>query len=204
MNGELSMNNYQITTSTNCVAMALVGAFLATTAGTAPDRLWVLPIKRVLDINAPASSGPITNYLSVQKAESSLTIPDVIVQAQNILGISKLHLAAVFKMSRQNLDNLLKNNEQVPTQDTEARAMQVKQALDIISEICPYKLGASTMTCRIDGKRLFDELAENEIDLHQVRVFTQEINKRIQLQQQSSLPESIIKNQEFIDTFNAI
>jgi hypothetical protein len=53
--------------------------------------------------------------------------------------------------------------------------------LDIISEICPYKLGASTMTCRIDGKRLFDELAENEIDLAQVRLFIQEINKRIQL-----------------------
>jgi hypothetical protein len=111
-------------TSTNCIAITLGGTLLATTAGADPVRLWFLPIKGVLNLYAPSSSGPITNYLSLQKAESSLTIPDVIVQAQNILGISKLHLAAVFKMSRQNLDNLLKNNEQAPTQETEARAMQ--------------------------------------------------------------------------------
>jgi hypothetical protein len=193
------MNSHQISTSTNFNAIP----FLATTAKTDSFYLFFLP-KGVLNSNTPVPSGPITNYLPIQKAESSLTIPDVIVQAQNILGISKSHLAAIFKMSRQNLDNLLKNNEQKPMHETEARAMQVKQALDIISEICPYKLGASTMTCKIDGKRLFDELTEHEINLTQVRLFAREINKRIHSQPQSNLPENVKRNQEFIDTFNAI
>jgi hypothetical protein len=195
------MNKQQISTSTKCVA-ALVGC-LATTAGAIPDRSWILPPKIDLDINITEFSGEITNFLPVLKAESSITVPDVIRQAKNTLGISKLHLAAVFKMTRQNLDNLLKNDEQKPTQETEARAIHVKKALDIVSEFCPYKLGASTMTCRINGRRLFDELAENEIHLAQVRLFAQEINKRISTQQQSNLPESVIRNQEFIDTFNA-
>ena len=197
------MNKQQISTSTNCIAMALVGTFLATTAGVAPDRLWVLPIKIGLDMNVPESPGAITTYLPVKKAESSVTVPDVILQAKNTLGISKLHLSAIFKMTRQNLDNLLKNKEQKPTQETEARAMEVKRALDTISNLCPYKLGASTMTCRINGRRLFDELAENEINLVQVTLFAQEINKRISTQQQSNLPENVISNQEFIDIFNA-
>lgn len=144
-------------------------------------------------------------YVNIKRfAElSGHTVSDVIIQAQSILGISKSHLAIVFKMSRQNLDNLIKNTQQKPTEETEARAMQVKKALDIVSKACPYKLGASTMTCRINGRRLFDELSENEIDLAQVKLFAQDINKRINVQQKSPLPESIIKNQEFIDTFNA-
>ena len=185
--------------------MAVVGTRLPTTTCFDSISLWALPINRATDLNNQVYYlGVITNYFPAQKAKSSLTIPDVIVQAKNILGISKLHLATIFKMSRQNLDNLLKNNEQMPTQETEARAIKVKQALDIISEICPYKLGASTMTCRIDGKRLFDELTEHEINLAQVQLFAGEINKRIHLQQQSNLPERVLRNQEFIDTFNAI
>ena len=194
------MNKKQISTSKKCV-VALVS--LATTAGSIPDHLWVLPVTTNTDINASEFSGTITNYLPIQKAESSVTVPDVILQAKNTLGISKLHLAEIFKMTRQNLDNLLKNNEQKPTQETEARAMQVKKALDIVSELSPYKLGASTMTCRINGRRLFDELAEKEINYAQVGLFAQEINKRISTQQQSNFPESVIRNQEFIDNFNA-
>ena len=141
--------------------------------------------------------------MPLQQAESSLAVADAIVQARNILGISKLHLAAVFKMSRQNLDNLL-NNKQVPTQEIKTRSMQVKQALAVISKTCPYKLGASALSCKIDGKRLFDVLTENTIDLAQVDIFTHEINKRIRLQEEpSSLPDSVIKNQEYIDAFNA-
>ncbi|NOT83587.1 MAG: hypothetical protein HOP02_02160 [Methylococcaceae bacterium] len=195
------MNKQQISTSTNCVTMALVSCL--TTTGVIPNHLWALPNQGILDIDVPASLGIITNYLPVQKTESSLTIPDVIMQAQNILGISKQHLTFVFDTSRQNLYNLLNNNEQVPKSETVARAIQVKQALDIIAEICPHKLGASTMTCRIDGRRLFDELIAREINLAQVKVFAQEINKRISTQQQSNIPESVIRNQEFIDTFNA-
>lgn len=212
--GGLSMdvnNHLRISTSSeykklSALAMVLaVNPTPATTSDMASIRFLICPVKcEAVYSGNPEELGKITNYFPAMRVVSSVTIPDVIEQAQNILGISKQHLAVVFGTSRQNLYNLLKNNEQVPTQETEARAMQVKQALDIISEICPYKLGASTMTCRIDGRRLLDELSESEINLAQVRVFAQEINKRIQAQQQSNLPESIIRNQEFIDTFNAI
>jgi hypothetical protein len=120
------------------------------------------------------------------------------------LGIGKLHLAAIFKMSRQNLDNLIKNTDQKPTPETETRALQVKGALQLISDLCPYKLGASTMTCKINGRRLLDELSNDEIDLVKVRLFAQEITKRIQTNHQSNLPDSVRKNQEFMDTFNSI
>lgn len=196
------MYNQQISTSTKCVA-ALV-SLLSTTAGATPDRIWVLPVKMGLDVNTSEFPGVITNYLPIQKTESSVTVPDVILQAKNTLGISKLHLAAIFKMTRQNLDNLLKNNEQKPTQETEARAIQVKKALDIVSELCPHKLGASTITCRINGRRLFDELAESEINLVQIKIFAQEINKRIIAQYKSNIPENILRSQEFTDTFNAV
>lgn len=178
--------------------------FLATTAGTIPDRIWVLPVKISLGVNSSESSGAITNYLPIKKIESSVTVPDVILQAKNILGINKFHLATVFTMSRQNLDNLLKNKEQRPTQETEARAMQVKQALEVISEYCPYKVGASAMTCRINGRRLIDELTETEINLDQIIIFAKEINKRINTQNKSNIPENILRSQEFIDTFNAV
>jgi hypothetical protein len=196
------MDKQQISTSTKCVA-ALVG-YLATTAGATPNRLWVLPVEIGLNINTSEFSGAITNYLPIKKAESVLTVPDVILQAKNTLGISKLHLAAVFKMTRQNLDNLLKNDKQKPTQETEARAKQVKKVLDIVSELCPHKLGASTMTCRINERRLFDELAESEINLAQIKIFAQEINKRINAQNKFKIPENILRNQEFTDTFNAV
>ncbi len=147
----------------------------------------------------------ITNCLPISKvATPSITVNDIIIQSQNVLGIGKLHLAAIFKMSRQNLDNLIKNTEQKPTSETELRALQVKNALDVISGLCPYKLGASTMTCKIKGRRLLDELSENAINLAEVRFFAQEIAKRIQTNYQSNLPESMTKNQEFMDTFNAI
>lgn len=204
--------NIRASTSNNHVgigalAMALVVTpVAATTADMAPVRILPFVYKVPCLTNCGSvEAGIITNSLHHPKAAApSVTVQDVIIQSQNILGIGKLHLAAVFKMSRQNLDNLIKNTEQKPTSETESRALQVKKALDVISGLCPYKLGASTMTCKIKGRRLLDELSENEINLAEVRFFAQEIAKRIQTNYQSNLPESMTKNQEFMDTFNAI
>ena len=205
-------HNIRVSTSNNhigigALAMALVvNPPAATTADIASVRT-VPFVFRFQNLNNCVSDGggTITNCLPAPKAATpSVTVQDVIIQSQNILGIGKLHLATIFKMSRQNLDNLIKNTEQKPTPETETRALQVKEALEVISEVCPYKLGASTMTCKINGRRLLDELSENEIYLAEVRLFAQEIAKRIQTNYQSNLPESVTKNQEFMDTFNSI
>lgn len=194
------MNNSSICTSINQVSdfmNNITTADSSTNAGT-----WVIP---KLTFNFDSLLESLLNRIhKPQETDSSLTISDVIEEANNILGISKLHLAEVFDTSRQNLYNLLKNGNQVPTQETEERAAQVKEALDIISSICPYKLGASTMTCLINGERLYDELTKSNINLDKVRIFAQAINKRISIQQQSNLSEGMVKNQEFIDTYNAI
>lgn len=205
-------NNIRASTSNNHVdigvlAMALVVTpTAATTADIASVRIVPCLFKFQNLTNFALEEGRvITNSLPLPKeATPSITVQDVIIQSQNILGIGKLHLAAVFKMSRQNLDNLIKNTEQKPTPETESRALQVKKALGVISGLCPYKLGASAMTCKINGRRLLDELSEDEINLAEVRLFAQEIAKRIQTNHQSNLPESVAKNQEFMDTFNAI
>lgn len=204
-------NNIRASTSNNHVgigalAMALVVTpAAATTADIASVRIVPCLFKFQNLTNCASEEGVITNSLPLPKvAAPSVTVQDVIIQSQNILGIGKLHLAAVFKMSRQNLDNLIKNTEQKPTPETESRALQVKKALEVISGLCPYKLGASTMICKINARRLLDELSEDEINLAEVRLFAQEIAKRIQTNHQSNLPESVAKNQEFMDTFNAI
>lgn len=204
--------NIRASTSNNHVgigalAMALVVTpVAATTADMASVRILPFVFKDPCLTNCDSvEAGIITNSLHQAKAVApSVTVQDVIIRSQNTLGIGKLHLAAVFKMSRQNLDNLIKNTEQKPTSETESRALQVQKVLDVISELCPYKLGASTMTCKRNGRRLLDELSENEINLSEVRLFAQEIAKRIQTNYQSNLPESMTKNQEFMDTFNAI
>jgi hypothetical protein len=204
-------NNVRVSTSNNqsyigVLAMALViNPAAATTADNASVR-FVPYVDTLQNLSHCVSdvTGEITNCLPVSKAVTpSVTVHDIIMQSQNILGIGKLHLAAIFKMSRQNLDNLIKNTEQKPTPETETRVLQVKEALEVISGLCPYKLGASTMTCKINGRRLLDELSNNEINLAEVRLFAQEITKRIQVSHQSNLPESVIKNQEFMDTFNS-
>ena len=205
-------HNIRVSTSNNHVgvgalAMALViNPVAATTADNASIRIVPLVVRFQNSTNCVSEvTGEITNCLPISKiATPSVTVQDIIVESQSILGIGKLHLAAIFKMSRQNLDNLIKNTEQKPTPETETRALQVKKALEVISELCPYKLGASTMTCKINGRRLLDELSENEINLAEVRLFAQEIAKRIQTNYQSNLPERVTKNQEFMDTFNAI
>lgn len=204
--------NIRASTSNNHVgvgalAMALViNPVAATTADNASIRIVPLAVRFQNLTNCVLEDArEITNCLPVSKAATpSVTVGDIIMQSQDILGIGKLHLAAIFKMSRQNLDNLIKNTEQKPAPETEKRALQVKKALDVISWLCPYKLGASTMTCKINGRRLLDELSENEINLAEVRLFAQEIAKRIQTNYHSNLPESVAKNQEFMDTFNAI
>ncbi len=169
-----------------------------------PIRIWVLPNKLDVRVKFSDKAKPISNYLPEQKSKSILVFKDIIVEAQNVLGISKTHLALIFKMSRQNLDYLLKNNEKIPRPDTQKRIINVKKALDIIHRVYPHKLGASTLTYRNNGDRLFDVLINDDIDFGKVKSFTEKINEHIRLQQQSSLPESVIKNQEFIDSFNAI
>lgn len=205
-------NNIRASTSNNragigALAMALVVTpAAATTADIASVRIVPCFFRfQTLTNCASEEGGAITNSLPLPRAAiPSVTVQDVIIKSLNILGIGKLHLANIFKMSRQNLDKLIKNTEQKPTPETETRALQVKKALEVISEICPYKLGASTMTCKINGRRLLDELSEDEINLTKVRIFSQEIVKRIQTNHQSNLPERVIKNQEFMDTFNSI
>ncbi|MBE0472212.1 MAG: hypothetical protein IBX55_22230 [Methyloprofundus sp.] len=205
-------NNIRVSTSNNhagigALAMALVVTSAdATTADKASVRIVPCFFKAQNLTNcASEEGGAITNCLPLPKAATpSVTVQDVIIQSQNILGIGKLHLANIFKMSRQNLDKLIKNTEQKPTSETETRVLQVKKALEVISEICPYKLGASSMTCKINGRRLLDELSEDEINLAEVRIFSQEIVKRIKTNHQSNLPERVTKNQEFMDTFNSI
>ncbi len=192
------------------LAMAMTLAASAPVAATTSDNASVRVVPRPVRFQdftdcTSEDTRNITNCLALSKAvTSSVTVNDIIIQSQNILGIGKLHLAAIFKMSRQNLDNLIKNTEQKPTPETETRVLQVKKALDVISRLCPYKLGASTMTCKINGRRLLDELSENEINLAEVRLFSQEIAKRIQTNNQSNLSGKVANNQEFMDTFNAI
>lgn len=187
-------------------ALAVTFVAAATTADMASVRIvpFVARFQGITNCDSEGI-GTITNSLPLPKATvPSVTVQDVIMQSQNVLGIGKLHLAGIFKMSRQNLDNLIKNAEQKPNPETEARALQVRKALEVISELCPYKIGASTMTCKINGRRLLDELSEDKIKFDEVKIFSQEIAKRIQTNQQSNLSEKIIRNQEFTDTFNAI
>lgn len=206
------MNHNIVYTSNNhggvgVLAMALyINQAAATTADNASIRIVPLVVRFQNSTDCiSAVTAEITNCLPISKiAPPSVTVQDMIMESQSILGIGKLHLAAIFKMSRQNLDNLIKNTEQKPTPETETRALQVKKALEVISELCPYKLGASTMTCKINARRLLDELSENEINFAEVRIFAQEIANRIQTNYQSNLPERMTKNQEFMDTFNAI
>ena len=129
---------------------------------------------------------------------------DVIQQADKKLGLSKQHLAEIFAISRQNLYNLLNNAEQVPTSETENRAKQVNNALIEINSACPYKLGASCLTVRIEGKRLFDVLTESEICLIEVKKFAEQINNRITRQSVSNIPEHIAKQEEFLIRPNAV
>jgi len=131
-------------------------------------------------------------------------VKDVIQQADKQLGLSKQHLAQIFGVSRQNLYNLLNNADQTPNRETEDRAKQVNKALDVINSIYPHKLGASTLTVRIDDKRLFDVLKEDEICLEQVKHFSEVIAKRISRQSQSNLPERIAEQEEFLMRPNSV
>jgi hypothetical protein len=154
------------------------------------------------DFSKPAESP--SNYFSFENEPSLFSVPDVILRAEKILGLSKQHLAKVFATSRQNLYNLLNNPEQKPLQDTVNRAKQVNEALNMISSICPYKLGASTLTVRIDDKRLFDVLTEATIDSNQVRHFSEVIASRINKKTHSNLPDHIVKQETFLSRPNAI
>lgn len=210
-NGRLLMNStIQASTSNSQTRTGALALFISSDIATTADIASVSIVPFAVGFSSLTNCdsreiGVITNSLILPEAATpSITVQDIIIQSQNILGIGKLHLASIFKMSRQNLDNLIKSTDQKPNLETETRALQVKNALEVISEFCPYKIGASTMTCKINGRRLLDELSEDEIDLDEVRIFSQEIAKRIQTTQQSNLPERAIKNQEFMDTFNAI
>lgn len=145
-----------------------------------------------------------SNLFSVEKQIETLTVSDIIRKAEKSLGLSKQHLARVFATTRQNLHNLLTNPEQKPNQKTENRANQVNEALTIIRSICPYKIGASALTVRVDDKRLFDILIEEKINLSQVIFFSEIIANRLNKKSQSKLPEQIIEQEAFLSRPNAV
>lgn len=204
-------NNHRISTAATNAALVVLACWSSSAAFAATGNRSAVPV--VIGL-APRGLGSgrdslapkeITNYLPSPPQPSELAaVSDIIGQAQTVLGISKQHLASIFGISRQNLYNLIGNHEQVPTPDTAARAWQVKKALDVIAQACPYQLGASTMTCRINGQRLLDELLAQDIDLGQVRLFAQAIAKRIHTQQAARFSDKTIRDQEFMDTVNVI
>lgn len=191
----------KFTTACGFAALALNGmSAIATTATNENIAMYSLPISNanVLPIESPS------NYFPIEQHEHGLTVSDIIQHADKTLGLSKQHLAKIFLISRQNLYNLLNNPDQKPNQETESRAKQVNEALKVVSAIFPHKLGASTLTVRIDNKRLFDVLTENSIDLEQVKKFSVAIAKRINKQSQPTLPEHAIKREEFLNRPNAV
>jgi hypothetical protein len=193
------MRKNEFSTACGLAAMALGGMAEATT-GTNTAPTYFVPN---ISVYVQVAQSP-SNYLpAVQQAES-VTVVDVIQRAEKTLGLSKQHLAKVFLTSRQNLYNLLKNPEQKPQQETENRAKKVNEALNIISSNCPHKLGASTLTVKIEDKRLFDILINDNINLEQVALFSNVIAKRINKQSASALPEHIAKQEEFLNRPNAI
>jgi len=195
------MNKKQLTTACGFAAIAISGMPAVATTGTNDNiKIYFLPQFSEGQHTAEVPS----SYFPIKEHDNSLTIGDVIQQAEKTLGLSKQHLAKVFLTSRQNLYNLLKNPEQKPQQDTESRAKKVNEALSIISSNCPHKLGASTLTVKIENKRLFDILTSENIDLEQVAIFSKEIAKRINKQPQSTLPTHIAKQEEFLNRPNAI
>lgn len=195
------MNKKQLSTACGIAALALNGIPAIATTGTNENlTIYFLP---QLSENSLALGTP-SSYFPIAQQADSLTVGDVIQQAEKILGLSKQHLAKVFLTSRQNLYNLLNNPEQKPQQETEKRAKQVNEALNIISSNCPHKLGASTLTVRIENKRLFDILTSENIDLEQVTIFSKTIANRINKQSQSTLPVHIAKQEEFLNRPNAI
>ena len=195
------MNKKQITTACGLTALALNGMpAIATTATNENIVMYLLPTSNANDLPLENPS----NYFPIEQQTEILTVSDIIQHADKTLGLSRQHLAKVFLTSRQNLYNLLNKPEQKPNQETENRANQVNKALNIISSQVQTKLGASTLTVRIDGKRLFDVLTEDDIDLEQVRKFTDVIAKRIKKQSQSKLPEHIVKQEAFLNRPNAI
>ena len=195
------MNKKQFSTACGIATLALNGMPALATTGTNENiTTYFLP---QLSENSLTSKTP-SSYFPIAQQTDSITVGDVIRQAEKILGLSKQHLAKVFLTSRQNLYNLLNNLEQKPQQETENRAKQVNEALNIISSNCPHKLGASTLTVRIENKRLFDILTSENINLEHVTMFSETIAKRINKQSQPTLPEHIAKQEEFLNRPNAI
>jgi transposase len=195
------MNKKQISTACGIAALALNGMPAIATTGTNENiTIYFLP---QLSENSLTSETP-SSYFPIAQQTDSLTVGDVIQQAEKTLGLSKQHLAKVFLTSRQNLYNLLNNSKQKPQQETESRAKQVNEALNIISSNCPYKLGASTLTVRIANKRLFDILTSKNINLEQVAMFSKAIAKRINKQSQPTLPKHITKQEAFLNRPNAV
>lgn len=192
------MKTKDITTACGLV-MALGGIPVITTASNDGIKIYPFPINtKFSTLESPS------NYAAIKQKSEIFAVSDVIKYAEKTLGLSKQHLADIFVITRQNLYNLLNNPEQIPNLNTENRAKQVNKALDVINSIYPHKLGASTLTVRIDDKRLFDVLKEDEICLEQVKHFSEVIAKRISRQSQSNLPERIIEQQAFLSRPNAI
>jgi len=191
----------QFSTACGIAAIALSGTPAIATTGTSGNiNIYLLPQLSQKSYTTEAPS----NYFPIAKQDNSLTVADVIQQAEKILGLSKQHLAKVFLTSRQNLYNLKNNPEQKPQQETAKRAEQVNKALNIIRSNCPHKLGASTLTVKNEGKRLFDILTSENINLEQVSLFSDIIAKRINKRSPSALPEHIAKQEEFLNRPNAI
>jgi transposase len=198
------VNNKSFTTACGLATMAfnfgMPAIAVATTARNEATIMYCFPISNT---NAVTLEEP-SNYFSVEQQPDILTVSDVIQQADKTLGLSKQHLAKVFLTSRQNLYNLLNKPDQKPNQETENRAKQVNEALKVVSAICPNRLGASTLTVRIDDKRLFDVLTSEHINLEQVAMFSKAIAKRINKQSQPTLPKHITKQEEFLNRPNAV
>lgn len=193
------MNRKRITSACGLSALAMFSAYSATTSANDEHTMYLL-----FALKSSSTSESPSNFVSFDPETKVFAVGDVIQRTEAALGLSRQHIAKIFKSSRQNIYNLLNNLEQKPNPETEKRARQVNEALDAIREIYPYKLGASVLTVRIEEKRLFDVLTEDRIDIDEVKRFTETIAKRIGKQTQLILPESVVEQQEFLNRPNAI
>lgn len=128
-----------------------------------------------------------------------ISVFDIMQDSQKFLGIGKQHLAKIFQMSRQNYYNLQSNIEQIPNEETSARAEKVSGAIEIIKNEAKHKLGASTMTYKINRGSLLDVLIADDINLEKVSLFVNKINERISNTSKARLPEHMAKKEDILD-----
>ena len=199
------------TKGVNATAITLLlGAAITTNTGASEVEnlsFWLLPASAQIPVQGADVDGekPVTNLMPVTQDESIVFAPEVISRAKEILGISNQHLASIFGISRQHLNNIV-NDPNIAIKDSnQLRVVRVDEALSAIRSVTEQKLGASTLTMRIDNVRLLDILLADEINLDQVKRFAVHIDSRISSQESdSSLPEVIASQQEHLDTPDAV